>query len=123
MEPQGNGHNRHASTQVGQRVENLSESARALFTEAKGTMNELNDFLDLSGRVRRHPYRMLAIAAGVGYVLGGGLFTPATGRLFKLGLRLAAIPLVKDELLAMLDGAVRGYTQATESNRSPPSST
>lgn len=91
---------------VGQRVEHLSDSAQQLYSEAKSAVSDLNDFVDLRGRVQRHPYAMLAAAAGVGYVLGGGLFTPLTGRIVRLGIRLAALPFVKEELVAMAEAAV-----------------
>jgi hypothetical protein len=34
---------------------------------------------DLKTRFDQHPYGALAAALGVGYVLGGGFFTPLTG--------------------------------------------
>lgn len=50
--------------------------------------------LDLPGRVYRHPYQSLFIAAGVGYVLGGGLFTKLTMRVLRTGMRIGALPIV-----------------------------
>jgi hypothetical protein len=51
---------------------------------------------------------MIAAALGVGYVLGGGLFTPTTARLLRLGMKLASIPLVRDQLLDVAEAAVDG---------------
>lgn len=51
--------------------------------------------------MQRHPYQTLAAAVGVGYVLGGGLFTPLTLNVLRLGLRVATIPLVQREILAV----------------------
>ena len=76
---------------------------------------DLGQTLDLKGRVERNPYGMMAAAIGVGYVLGGGLFTPLTGRILKLGVRLAMLPFVKDELLGMAEAALQGY-QAGQSS-------
>ncbi len=70
--------------------------------------------LDLSGRVYRHPYQSLFIAAGVGYVLGGGLFTSLTMRVLRTGMRIGALPIVQRELLAVAEAAL-------SSNSSPPS--
>lgn len=56
--------------------------------------------LDLRGRMQRHPYQTLALAVGVGYVLGGGLFTRLTLNVFRLGVRAASVPMVQRELLA-----------------------
>src|SRR5512135_1534482 len=43
----------------------------------------------LADQARCRPYSTLAVAAGVGYVLGGGLRTQLTGLLFGIGSRLA----------------------------------
>ena len=61
--------------------------------------------LDLRGRVDRNPIAMVAAAAGIGYILGGGLFSPFTARLVRYGLRIAIIPLVKSQLEAIVSGA------------------
>ena len=76
----------------------MVEEARA-FKDAIG--NRADDFtkaIDLRGRVQRNPLAMVLAAAGVGYLLGGGLFSPLTGRIVRVGLRLALIPLVKSQL-------------------------
>jgi ElaB/YqjD/DUF883 family membrane-anchored ribosome-binding protein len=68
--------------------------------------------------VEDRPFRALGLAIGAGYVVGGGLLTPLTGRLLlgavRMGFRLAAIPLVRDELMGVLESAterVRGETE------------
>jgi hypothetical protein len=100
------GGNGHAQVSAHERVEHISESAQKLYDEGRGAVNDLGDYLDLRGRTRRNPYAMVAAAVGVGYVLGGGLFTPLTARILKLGVRLAALPFIKDELLSIAEGAV-----------------
>jgi hypothetical protein len=58
--------------------------------------------LDVGGRVERNPYGMLAGALGIGFVLGGGLFTRLTARIVGAGLRIglmAALPVVQRELI------------------------
>lgn len=59
---------------------------------------ELYERLDLARQVQEHPYRTLAIAAGIGYVLGGGLFTPLTGLLVRIGTRAMMLPLLHGAL-------------------------
>ena len=56
---------------------------------------------DLKEQLDRNPYAVVAGAIGVGFVLGGGLFTRLTARLVGAGLRMglvAALPLLKGEL-------------------------
>lgn len=84
--------------------------------EAKRSVQSLAD--DLRERVEEHPWRTLGMALGAGYVLGGGLFTALTGRLLfggvRIGLRLAALPLVREELLGMVESITdrgRGETE------------
>ncbi len=92
----------------GHRVDRIGSDAQQLWDDARGAVTDLQDTLDLKGRVDRNPYLMLAAAFGVGYVLGGGLFTRTTARVIRLGVRLAALPMVKDELLGMAEAAMRG---------------
>jgi hypothetical protein len=115
-EKTGNGAHRAG---FGQRVEHLGSSAQEFWTEARDMVTDMTQTLDLSGRVQRHPYAMIAAAAGIGYVLGGGLFTSLTARVVRLGLRLAALPLVKDELIGLAEAAVDGLSSS--SGRAPPS--
>ena len=93
----------------GQRVDQIGSDAADLWGNARSAVSDLGQSLDLKGRVERHPYGMVAAALGVGYVLGGGLFTPLTARIIKLGVRLAALPFVKDELAGMAEAALQGY--------------
>ncbi|WP_223634556.1 hypothetical protein [Corallococcus sp. EGB] len=105
----GNGTDHGGDAGFGQRVDQLGSDAQQFMDNARSAVADLGQALDLKGRVERNPYGTLAIAMGVGYVLGGGLFTPLTGRILKLGVRLAALPFVKDELLGMAESAFQGY--------------
>lgn len=93
----------------GQRVDQIGSEAQQLFSDARSAVTDLGQALDLRGRVERNPYGMMVAALGVGYVLGGGLFTPLTARILRLGVRLAALPFVKDELMGMAEAAFQGY--------------
>jgi hypothetical protein len=108
---------------IGQRVDRIGSDAQQLWEDTRSMATQLNDSLDLKGRVERHPYGTLLAALGVGYVLGGGLFTPLTASLLRLGVRLAALPFVKDELLSMAEQAVRGYHEGRAAGAAPPSTT
>lgn len=110
----GNGPDSSHGPRVGERVDQLGSSAQQFFTDARGAVHDLGAGLDLKGRVQRNPYGMVAAALGVGYVLGGGLFTPLTARLLRVGVRLAMLPFVKDELMGMAEAAMHGFTSASD---------
>ena len=75
----------------------MVEEARA-FKEAIGSQaDSFTRAIDLRGRVERNPIGMVLAAAGIGYVLGGGLFSPLTSKIVRIGLRVALIPLVKSQ--------------------------
>jgi len=62
--------------------------------------------LDVSALVDAHPVGTRATALGVGYVVGGGLFTSLTSRLLRWGLRLgvqfALLPALERELAGLV---------------------
>lgn len=111
--------NGHDGSGFVERVGHLNESAQQLLDEARSTFEDLGEAVDVRGRVRRHPYGMVAAALGAGYVLGGGLFSPFTFRLLGLGVRLAAIPLVKRQLAGFAEAAVSGFTERDDDVSSP----
>jgi hypothetical protein len=95
-----------------------AEPARLMnaFDEAKRSVSTLTD--DVRDQLEDHPLRTLGLAVGAGYLLGGGLFTALTGRLLfgglRIGVRLAAIPLVREELMGIIGSMTdsgRGETE------------
>ena len=74
------------------------EEARAFKEAVSQQVESFGKSIDLSGRVQRNPIGMVAAALGIGYVLGGGLWSPLTGKLVKVGLRLALIPMIKSQV-------------------------
>ena len=101
-----------ARSSLGQRIDRASGSAQQAWTRTRDAFSDVKQTLDIEGRVDRHPYGTLAAAVGIGYVLGGGLFSPLTARIIglglRVGLRLAALPLIKDEVLNIVDGLATG---------------
>jgi hypothetical protein len=94
------------------RAERVLRQSRALGEDVRGLKRELQDAardirgrFDVSRMVQEHPFRAVCIAAGVGYVLGGGLFSPLTARLLGLGAKAMLVPLAKNQLDAMVTGA------------------
>jgi hypothetical protein len=56
-------------------------------------------------QTREHPGRSVALAVGVGYLLGGGLFSRLTARIvgtgIRIGLRAALVPFVTEGLFVL----------------------
>jgi hypothetical protein len=89
-------------------VNPVVEQVQEVLHTANSTLNGLADAAGLTEKVEASPYGMVAAALGVGYVLGGGLFTPTTMRLVRIGMKLASIPAVRDRLLDVAESAVDG---------------
>lgn len=83
----------------------LGADMQGLKEELGGAVKDLGQRMDLAGAVQAHPFRAVLVAAGVGYVLGGGLFTPLTGRLLSVGARAVLLPIFTNQLGAMAEGA------------------
>jgi hypothetical protein len=84
----------------------MVEEAKAFGSSLSGHAESFSDSIDLRGRVQRNPIGMVLAAAGIGYVLGGGLYSPMTSRLLRIGVRLALVPVIKSQLGRMA-GEVR----------------
>ncbi len=65
---------------------------------------------NLRQRMEENPFGVIGLALAAGYIAGGGLFTPLTARLLglgvRLGLRMAVLPVIRQEI-AGLAGAVK----------------
>jgi hypothetical protein len=94
--PAGSDH--EGQGEVFEHAKRAVEEARAFGSAVSGSVENLGRTLDLRGRVDRHPIGMMFAAMGVGYVLGGGLFSPTTARLLKIGIRLALVPIIKSQI-------------------------
>lgn len=80
---------------------------------ANSALNGVADAVGLSQKVEQAPYAMVAGALAAGYVLGGGLFSSTTARLLRMGMKLAAIPQVRDRLLDVAESAIDGVLSKT----------
>ena len=85
----------------------VNDSAHKAWDRTRGAVSELKRAAAIEERVNRNPYGSIAAALGIGYVLGGGIFTPLTSRIVALGLRigirLAVLPMLKDEISVLAD--------------------
>src|ERR1043165_5400876 len=95
------------SKKLGKKMEKVGHTAEQVWDRTRDSFSDIGDALDIKGRVERHPFGTVAAALGIGYVLGGGLFTPLTGRIVRLGvrigMRLAVLPLFRQEIAQLVD--------------------
>lgn len=103
---------------MAEQTEQPPESERDIFDDARDVVEDSRRLADDVGRVYdqvketgslrdiydRNPYAVLAAAAGAGYVLGGGLFTPFTKRIAKIGMKALVVPVALSK--------IKGITQA-----------
>jgi hypothetical protein len=99
--------------EVFEHASRMVEEAKAFGSALSHKANDFSQALDLRGRVERHPIGMVLGAMGVGYILGGGLFSPVTAKLLRIGVRLALVPLIKSQI-----GALAGDGRQAESSTS-----
>ena len=85
----------------------LNEDVKGLASELGAAAKELRARADLGPVVQEHPFRTVLIAAGVGYVLGGGLFTPLTGTLVRVGARAMLLPFLRSQITNLAAGATQ----------------
>ena len=92
---------------LGKRIEKVGHTAEHVWDRTRDSVSDIRDALDIPGRVERHPYGTVAAAVGIGYVLGGGLFSPLTASIVRLGvrigLRLAVLPMLKQEMAELVE--------------------
>ncbi|HXT94818.1 MAG TPA: hypothetical protein VN853_00855 [Polyangia bacterium] len=100
----------------------VTDSAHKAWDRTRGAVSEIKRAAAIEERVNRHPYGSIAAAIGVGYVLGGGIFTSLTSRIVTLGLRigirLAVLPMLKDEISGLAD-ALTGEGEGETKGRRP----
>jgi hypothetical protein len=68
----------------------------------------LRDALSIEARLKCNPYGMVAGALGIGFVLGGGLFTRLSARVFGAALRIAlmtALPILERQIAQVVTGS------------------
>jgi hypothetical protein len=105
--------------QSNSRAERVINQTRALNNDMRGLASELSDAakeikskIDLGPIVQEHPFRTVLIAAGVGYVLGGGMFTPLTGTIVRVGARAMLLPFLRNQLFNLVAGGESGTQQS-----------
>jgi hypothetical protein len=94
------------SITIGEQAEEVVRRARAVGEELGGLASAIGGVatavqskLDVERRLKEEPLKTLLIAAGVGYLAGGGVFTSTTARLLRVGARLWLIPAINRKLV------------------------
>lgn len=77
-------------------------TGQELAQRAQSYVKSLQEDNPLQQTYQKNPYAVLAGAAGIGYLLGGGLRTPFTRRIVKMGMRAVLIPLVATQVKAFI---------------------
>lgn len=79
------------------------ERPNDIWQEAQGTWRRATTLV--AREIEERPMRTVLLSLGAGYLLGGGLFTPLTGRLvgagLRMGLRALAVPALASGALAI----------------------
>ncbi|MEW5852455.1 MAG: hypothetical protein AB2A00_26950 [Myxococcota bacterium] len=88
-------------TSLAAQARQILGTATTLVEQLLRTAGLVSRRVDLRGRVERNPLGTLALAAGVGFVLGGGLITRFSARLVGLGIKLVAVPVLLDRVRTM----------------------
>jgi hypothetical protein len=99
----------------------IAETVIDAAKNANSALNGVADAIGLTEKVEKAPYAMIAAALGAGYVVGGGLFTPTTARLLRLGMKLTSIPAVRDRLLDVAEAAIDGVLANAAKQSDDPS--
>jgi hypothetical protein len=125
--PNGRATSADGGKKLGKRIEKVGHTAEQVWDRTRDSVSDIGNALDIKGRVERHPYGTVAAAVGIGYVLGGGLFTPLTARIVRLGvrigMRLAVLPLLKQEMAELVEtiedeeGRAKGQASKANANK------
>lgn len=59
---------------------------------------QITEQLDLAGRMERQPYQTLLVAAGVGFLASGALFSRFSMRAIGMVVRLAVLPAIEKQV-------------------------
>ena len=107
---------------AGKMVDEAKAFAAGISRRAEEIQQSVKEF-DARGRINTHPVAFVGGALGVGYLLGGGLFSGTTGWLVKNGLRLVVLlPLAKMVFESSQDAAPKAPKRRPRARNSSKSS-
>jgi hypothetical protein len=106
--PGGSGSQPQDARSLGDHCRQIHHDAHALAAAVQGATDDLERYV--TEQVHRRPYSTLGVAAGVGFVVGGGLRSRLTAVLFGAATRLA-MALAARELAARLSPGASASVQ------------
>lgn len=76
----------------------LADKTQRVAEDLRGLYDTVRRDYPIGQYYEENPYVVLAAAAGVGYVLAGGLFSPFTRRLMRIGMKALVLPIAAGQL-------------------------
>lgn len=76
----------------------IVDSSKRIINDVQQLYDSVRSQNSLREVYQQNPYVMLAAAAGVGYLVAGGLFTPFSRRIVRIGLKGLIIPIAAAQL-------------------------
>ena len=83
----------------------IVEDSQRLVTDAQHLYQTIREENPITFYYQKSPYAVLAAAAGMGYILGGGLLTPFTRRIVRVGLKAMALPIAASQIKELTGNA------------------
>lgn len=81
------------------KTDTTSKSARpSVVSDLTGVLSEVKEKRIIQRFYADNPYVALGIAAATGYVVAGGLFTPFSRRLIRIGMKAVFLPVAASKL-------------------------
>ncbi len=100
----------------------VADSDATLHPLVAGVIAPLESLAETTGlaeQVRANPTLVLSIAAGIGFIAGGGLSSKSTTRLADLAVKAASVPWMQRQALGFLESALDTVLQHTEVKPKP----
>lgn len=74
------------------------QGTNEIVSETLRVIGDLREKETLQRVYRENPYLIVGVAAGAGYLAAGGLFTPFTRRVLKIGMKALFVPIAAAQL-------------------------
>ncbi|AWV87958.1 hypothetical protein [Bradymonas sediminis] len=94
----------HPAHQLIDDSQTLIDNSKRVINDAQQLYDRVREDLSPKQLYQDNPFAVVAAAAGVGYILGGGLFTPFTRRIVRIGLKGLIIPIASSQLKHLTAG-------------------